>query len=516
MKILFFLGQKTILLWSFFIFTILTITSLIIRTNMPMDGSELSHMRYNEPLFFAYLSFLLLFFVFFVHIADYIKDSYLFVAGSVIYIVLGIYLMLHQNDMLRHDSVAVLEAAKALNRGDYSLLTSVFGYLHKYPHQLGLVSFERFILAIFGEKNVKIFFTINLIMAIGDNFFLWRITQRAFKNPTVSKLIILLSFLFLPQLFFILFVYGLTYGLFFALAGLFYFQIYLENRNWIPLILTIVFFTLSNIVRNNYIILALSILIVLALDWLVHKPKKNFILALGLLVSVVSVNRLILTYYQQAAAVSKLEGEPKIAWVAMGLNDNAAIYNRVAGWYDAYVEHVYNKYNGNSDKIEVASRKQIAHRLDYMKTNPRYAVTFFKNKFVSMWTDSLFESIWSGPATKLSIENQKISGNLMSDIYEGGWAYEISYYFSALLLVIIYGSVLPVIVLQWRQRQTSNLFLLIPLLYLSGGLIFHLLWEAKSQYIYPYVYLLLPLTAYGLYALSIKVKNQRCVGRHRH
>ena len=105
------------------------------------------------------------------------------------------------------------------------------GIFTNIPHQLGLVSFERLILTLFGEANVKVFFILNLLMAIADNFFLWKITQRLFKKESISKLVILLSFVFFSHLFNILFVYGLTYGLFFAIIGLYFLQIYFEKMN---------------------------------------------------------------------------------------------------------------------------------------------------------------------------------------------------------------------------------------------------------------------------------------------
>lgn len=54
-----------------------------------------------------------------------------------------------------------------------------------------------------------------------------------------------------------------------------------------------------------------------------------------------------------------------------------------------------------------------------------------------------------------------------------------------------------------------TVFLLIPLIYLTGGFIFHLIWETKSQYVYPYVYLLLPLSALGLdYMMTLVIKKE--------
>ena len=508
MKILSALGQRALLIWSFILLFILSLASLFVRTNMPMDGSELSSIRQNNFIFYILL---LMFFVAFwlvIVLSSRIKTSYLFGIASLIYILAGFYLIYHQNDMLRHDVLAVLEGARALNNGDYSVISDVSGYIHKYPHQLGLVSFERFILYLFGIKNVRVFFIINLLMAIADNFLLWRISDDSFRNPIVSRTVIILSFIFLPQLFFIFFVYGITFGLFFALIGLYLLQKYLRNRDWKSMILSVLFLLLSDIIRNNYIILIVSILIVLVLDFLNSRSKKSLIMIVALIFSVILVNKAITGYYKQVSSTPKLDGEPKIAWVAMGLDDNSKVYHRVPGWYDAYVENVYNQYKGDSTKIEKDSRKLILDRLKIMSSNPSYGFKFFKDKFISTWTDSLFESIWSGPVTKMPVENQKISGRLMSSIYEGGLVYQIIYYFSALLLILIYVAVIPFMMNQWRliKEGKSNLFLLVPLIFLSGGVIFHLVWETKSQYTYPYVYLLLPLSAFGLEWLYTKSK----------
>ena len=45
------------------------------------------------------------------------------------------------------------------------------------------------------------------------------------------------------------------------------------------------------------------------------------------------------------------------------------------------------------------------------------------------------------------------------------------------------------------------------LLFFIGGLLFQTVWEGKSQYIYPYVFSLIPTAAYGLKLVSDKTKT---------
>ena len=55
LKFLAFLGQKAILIWGLLLFTLLGVSSILVRSNMPMDGSELSNIHLNGWAFFASL-----------------------------------------------------------------------------------------------------------------------------------------------------------------------------------------------------------------------------------------------------------------------------------------------------------------------------------------------------------------------------------------------------------------------------------------------------------------------------
>ncbi|MBZ5836918.1 hypothetical protein [Streptococcus salivarius] len=427
--------------------------------------------------------------------------------GTIFYLVLGIYLIIHQNDILRHDALEVYKSAKNLNQLNYSSLKQLVGYLYKYPHQIGLVTFERVLLFIFGSNNIKALFFVNLILCICDNFLLFKITESLFSDSNVNKILLVLSFLFLPHIFFILFVYGINYGLFLVLLSLFFLIRFIDDKKWINLVGTLIPLVLAVIIRSNYIIMAMTIFIILILDFLRTKSWKNILLAILPFILISLLNGLLVNSYEKASKISEIDGEPKIAWVAMGLDDNPT-YNRLPGWYDAYVENVYTKHNGNEDKITNDSKKLINSRLNTFLKNPGYTVNFFKNKFISTWTDSLFQSVWSGPNSSMPVEGQSVNGKLMSSIYRGGIAYKILYYYSSVILIIIYIGAMISMLISMRNMRTSNLFILVFTIYLTGGVLFHLIWETKSQYVYPYVYLLLPLTAYGINWFQNKIRSR--------
>ena len=49
----------------------------------------------------------------------------------------------------------------------------------------------------------------------------------------------------------------------------------------------------------------------------------------------------------------------------------------------------------------------------------------------------------------------------------------------------------------------------IPFAYFVGGFLFHLFWEGKSQYVYPYVFCLIPFAAFGLHACLTRKRKKR-------
>ena len=261
---------------------------------------------------------------------------------------------------------------------------------------------------------------------------------------------------------------------------------------------------LAYLVRNNYIILAMSFAIVALLDFL-RKKDWTYLAMVGVAFVSFSLSNHAITCHYEELSGQDLSGIPKIAWVTMGLNDTP-MYGRIAGWYDAYVENVYTETEGDFAAIEQESKQDLSDRLTTFITNPRYTLRFFRNKILSTWTDSLFQSIWSGP---MKTDGQEVEGTLTKSIYrEDGKLRPMLYFFAHVILVLIYLGVFAALAFGRQFPTSEQTFLLLPTIYLSGGFLFHLFWETKSQYVYPYMVLLLPLAAYGLVQLVDFLKNK--------
>ncbi len=70
--------------------------------------------------------------------------------------------------------------------------------------------------------------------------------------------------------------------------------------------------------------------------------------------------------------------------------------------------------------------------------------------------------------------------------------------------LIFFGMLLSLFEL-WRRRDMESS--LLPLIIL-GGLLYHLLFEAKSQYAMPYFVLMIPMAAFGFGWFFYRIENR--------
>lgn len=141
-------------------------------------------------------------------------------------------------------------------------------------------------------------------------------------------------------------------------------------------------------------------------------------------------------------------------------------------------------------------KKLIIHFLQH----PDYAFKFFYEKVISTWTEPTFQSIWTGPQTA---RQQYTFTSLLQSIYEGKAGYQSVYIFSLLVLFSIYlFSMISMIYQLVKRGLNSSAMQLYPVIFFLGGFFFHLVWETKSQYVYIYIFLLLPIAADGIDRLT--------------
>ncbi|MBP2623389.1 beta-carotene 15,15'-monooxygenase [Streptococcus oricebi] len=427
----------------------------------------------------------------------------LFIFLSLFYLLAAAYLIINSSGLIRADAKHVFNAALAFNRGDYSSLTTLGGYMYRNPHQLGLMSLERLYALI--SPTSQFIFSINLVWIILSNFLIYRITAKLNKDELVHKYTILLTFLFFPQFFFILFAYGTIPGFFFCLLGFYLLLLFNDKPSFHYGLLAAISLSIACLLRNNYIIFVLMVLGIYFLSLFQTWSFKKLLLLGTILACLFLSGKAINRYYEDLVGHTIGEGTPKIAYVTMGLRDDP---NRktLGGWYDAYNTKILKRNGYDEKKAEQMAIQDLKQLLLNFLKNPSYALRFFYEKVKSTWTEPTFQSIWTGP----QLERQQYTATpLLRSIYEEKEGYQRLNLFGLVLLSSIYLLTSCFLLYQifWAQKSLS-VFELYPYVFFLGGFFFHFFWETKSQYVYIYILLLLPTAAQVLSLNKQKLTRQ--------
>lgn len=193
-----------------------------------------------------------------------IEEKKLFCLLTALYAVAAFYLILNVDTTLRADAESVFNAAKAFRLGDRSMLQKG-GYIYRYPHQLGLMLYDCILMLFRADPAFN--FVMNFVFVIGINHLSCKISDALFHDKAVNLLTIVCTFAFLPQLFFILFAYGLTPGFFFLMLAFYKALLFTERLRVRDLVVLALSAAAAVLLKRNFMIgvMALAIFFLLKL-----------------------------------------------------------------------------------------------------------------------------------------------------------------------------------------------------------------------------------------------------------
>ena len=424
-----------------------------------------------------------------IHRGENIKEDQLFRVFAAGYLAAGIYLIFSITSEIRSDALMTHDTSMQFLQGRYGEF-SVGGYLYRYPHQVGLMLYE-LPFCFFSDSTRPLFFA-NLAEILVINWHIWQISRILFQdNHRVNLLTIGMSFLFLPQFFFLVFAYNTIPGLTLFVMG-WYWLLRWEQRpeKWGYALLGTALLGTAVLLRSNYLIGVAAIsLWELTMFFKTGRKEGRLAVILAAVVFSVGFGSLARMLVTSITGATLEEGMPSMLWIAMG-TDPENVYSG-PGWYSEYCMETYFEAGCNGGIAAQMGREKIQENLTYFLNNPYDALEFFKNKFASTWCEPTFQSIWCGPLTQLGQETYTFC---TTSLYDMGTVYSVVYQLCKGLLVVLLASAAGFCVSRRKDFPVYGM----PLIFLTGGALFHLIWETKSQYVYPYVFLLIPLAAAGL------------------
>lgn len=395
------------------------------------------------------------------------------------------------------DSEFVSNAAIQFLQNNYEAF-AVGEYLYRYPFQIGITALLELIYGIFGVQNYIVFELINLVCIVDIVRVLGRIGEELFGEET-ARIEIVMSMGLLPLFLLSTFVYGDYIGLFFGIHAIAAVIGFLKENKWQKILQASFWFAGGVAIKNNINVLVIAAIIALILYAVINRKYWVLIWTVGLgLMSQMGLN-IIKWIYELRMGQPIPDGIPKIAWITMSMQETVE-GGSASGWYNGYNCSVFAD-NGYDQKATVAACiVELRERFEYFLNHPKYTLYFFFDKFSSQWNEPTFMSIQTNEWYSRNCEPQS---NLAISLLYGTGRTILTEVMNSYHFLIMLGAAVGL----WIQRKDWKLEKAYFILNIFGGILFHMLWEAKARYVLCYFVLMLPVAAAGYQYVSIKMKS---------
>lgn len=458
--------------------------------------------------------------------SEKIKKILLFVFLS-ISLIFQTMLAIHSGPNIRTDQLSIYDSALEIKNNNQLSAGNRY-YLTMHKHQIPLVIIYSKIFKIFNGSE-KIYWIYNIIFNLLSIFMISKIADILSKKHKINWLIIFLTMIFfIPLQILVTFFYGDIPALTMTLIGTYYVLKYTEyneseKRNSKYMIFAAIAMMFAIIFRKNSMIIVIAQFMYLlfnSLDNIAKKKKeseitsektilvsqreedefnetlekenKNYIFKLLSLIFIfiiivylppkVLTNNMVKKYN-----LNERKPYPTVGYIYMGMMPS----ERANGWYSGLAGEPGRKDpNGAVDYY----KRGIEKRLKEFLHNPKLIKEFYITKSVSMWSENTYGSTWN----YLNLDNEKNIKNKEIIKYE-----EIISLTQKAILIFISIRAIIIIFSSLKSKYISNEIILLILIAL-GGYTFHMLWEAKSRYIIPYLVLMFPFI--GIYGIKDKEK----------
>lgn len=507
---------------------------------------------------------------------------------------LGILLILFGRTVPAADALSVYNAAAEWILGNTDIIHPTVSYLSYYPQQIGLMAFLELLLRIWNLTGlsvpawhfIKLVYVCLLCGAIWFQYlslqYLW---PENYKKISCCYLVLVCCNL--PMIMYSSFVYG-EIPSFAALSVGWYLLLRLLGSsspdssyrdNVSPggsyrIIFTgfgsILFLTLSVMLRKNSLIPVIAVLLVLLFEAL--RPGRNGKMRLGLLimavclaVTSVGILPLIQKCYEKKAGNTLSSGVTAMSYLAMGMQEAS----RGCGWYNGFNIDTYDTAGMDTAIANEISRLAIDERLTYFREHPGYTADFYLHKHLSQWADGTYASRQATLATyggRSAFFKEVYEGSLSGGYIEWCNAWQNVLYLGVLVFCIdslkkrrkskvvghmadqtaghTAGCTADHMADQLDADQlgadqlgadrhgadqhgadrlgadrhgadrhgadwhgADRLYIYVGLIAVLGGFLFHTFWEANSRYIFSYSLLLMPYCGAGVYTGICRIRD---------
>lgn len=501
-KLLIKLSNKIVVLLSILCLAYLTISCLFLTTIASVnDYTEKPHFIADHP-FIQVLSVISILGILYIvhkivqkyHLPQKLNFKKCLILTFFVYGVLMIIWIFISDSIPYDDSGSLVDCAISFSNGDYSSLDTG-GYLHYYPFQLGMVLYLEILFRLFHSiRAIQLFNVINLL---GSFYFFYQILRLTIKSKVAEWFFLILFVGCFNTFFYSVLIYGDISSLFFMSFAVWMTLLYFERNKLRYSLLAGLGITIACLLKSNNLISLIAFLILYILHSLKNKNIKPFLIIVFIVILTLFTPKLVEKHIATRSGIEIKVGIPKITWVAMGMQEGFI----APGWFNGFTSWTYENTGYSNEKMEEYSKDTIREFLRRIKYHPDWAVRFLNEKTLYQWTDPTYQCF------QMTYRHGENSSTMTEKVYAldesiNNMLYQyMNIYQSFIFLLSTFY------LIKGRKFLTINQLLLI--IIFLGGFIFHILWEAKSRYAWPYFLILIPYASGGICMLFDMIDKSR-------
>ena len=407
-------------------------------------------------------------------------------------------LVIGANVVQLYDFAYVVEGAQLFARGNYKPLT--IDYFNVYSYQLGFCLPMELILRVLPGLNLPLVMQlVNVFLSAGIAGCMAVFSSLVFSKQE-AKASLMLYVLFLPMALQCIFVYGTLPTLFCTALALLSFALYQQKRRLLQGLAYAQCISAACMLKPNAVIPLAAMGICALLDALTSRDMRLLLFAALSILGSAALPRLVILQYELRGGVTLGSDVSMLARLVMGLQRGGA----EAGWFNRYTEQFFPFEVTDAQEYAIASA-DLAARLAEMKADPAMTLAFFRDKLLSQWLEPSYGAMWYGD---LCAHAGPLAGATRAIFADGSAVRAMLERVMGVYQKLLYLLTAVGLASLLRERECRLAALVLPVCAL-GGCLYHMLFEAKAQYMYPYVLLMMPVAAHGLCAVRSFLANSK-------
>ena len=395
------------------------------------------------------------------------------------------------------DAFTILNTAKDAAKGTYGSLISSGEYYGNhsfyqfYPQELGYVLFAEILYRIFGTNSSALLLQIPNIIALDAIYLgLVMLTSRMTGRKSVTNLTAIFLMGCLQPMYITTFTYPYLLALAFAVWAVYNAVRFMQDGKILNAVGGILTAAAAYSLRTEYMIILIAAAVALVLHTIDKKKFLSLALAALMILAPIGAQKLIVSSYASRGNATLDTHITHKQMLYAGVNESSM----APGWYNGLALGSLLGANMDMKAADDTASAAIDTRMNVLSSTGQ-TFNFFKNKLLSQVNEPTFQSIWLSQVKGHNLKSGEQLSKIAESTYTGGIKILLDNWFHYFDMMIYVFSAAGLIFLIFRKKLTVAQIIL-PLSFF-GGILYHMLYEAKSQYMLAYFVLLIPIAAYG-------------------